>query len=275
MTHPTSLFAALTLSCSSFAVSPPVALGPADRPLPSSDEFALDLAASEQRLQERLARATRDDGNCELFSTDLRFFEDIVTLSSSPNYPVARVVYIDASAPLGGDGSSWNSAFQSIQDALGSESYDSDLVEFRLAGGTYRADTFNGFNTLDPELTAQDGQPKLFVYRTQAQALPLTLSMLECHQLGSQTFVPLADLSFVVVVACSASDTVAPQPDLSTLRAFWVDGHQGVTLAPGTWHHPLISLHDGELVVLERAAQKTDCLIQALSPAVTLKARPL
>jgi len=142
-------------------------------------------------------------------------------------------------------------------------------------GVLINAGTTLKINTLDPELTAQDGQPKLFVYRTQAQALPLTLSLLECHQLGSQTFVPLADLSFVVVVACSASDTVAPQPDLSTLRAFWVDGHQGVTLAPGTWHHPLISLHDGELVVLERAAQKTDCLIQALSPAVTLKARPL
>lgn len=143
------------------------------------------------------------------------------------------------------------------------------------AGVLINAGTTLKINALDPVLSAQDGCPKLFVYRTQAQALPLTLSMLECHQLGSQTFVPLADLSFVVVVACSASDTASPQPDLSTLRAFWVDGHQGVTLAPGTWHHPLISLHDGELVVLERAGAKPDCLIQALSPAVTLKARAL
>lgn len=143
------------------------------------------------------------------------------------------------------------------------------------AGLSINAGTTLKINTLDPALTANDGQPKLFVYRTQAQVLPLTLSMLECHQFGSQTFVPLADLSFVVVVACNASDTSAPGPDLSTLRAFWVDGHQGVTLAPGTWHHPLISLHDGELVVLERAGAKPDCLIQALSPAVTLKARAL
>ena len=137
------------------------------------------------------------------------------------------------------------------------------------AGTTLKIDA------VDPVLSAQDGHPKLFVYRTQAQALPLTLSMLECHQLGSQTFVPLADLSFVVVVARSASDTASPQPDLSTLRAFWVDGHQGVTLAPGIWHHPLISLHDGELVVLERAALQTDCLIHPLLTAVTLKARAL
>lgn len=131
-------------------------------------------------------------------------------------------------------------------------------------------------------LTARGGEPRLFVYRTQAQSLPLVLSMLECHQHGSQTFVPLADLSFVVVVArCfaaigsndTANDTA--RPDLSTLRAFWVDGHQGVTLAPGTWHHPLISLHDGELVVLERAAPDVDCLTHPLSPMVTLKARAL
>ena len=142
-------------------------------------------------------------------------------------------------------------------------------------GVLINAGTTLKINAVDPVLSAQDGHPKLFVYRTQAQALPLILSMLECHQLGSRTFVPLADLSFVVVVARSASDTASPQPDLSTLRAFWVDGHQGVTLAPGTWHHPLISLHDGELVVLERAGAKPDCLIQALSPVVTLKARAL
>jgi ureidoglycolate lyase len=143
------------------------------------------------------------------------------------------------------------------------------------AGVLINAGTTLKIDAVDPVLSAHDGHPKLFVYRTQAQALPLKLSMLECHQLGSQTFVPLADLSFVVVVARSASDTASPQPDLSTLRAFWVDGHQGVTLAPGTWHHPLISLHDGELVVLERAALQTDCLIQPLLTAVTLKARAL
>jgi ureidoglycolate lyase len=149
-------------------------------------------------------------------------------------------------------------------------------------GQLINAGTTLKINTRDPVLTALGGQPGLFVYRTQAQTLPLPLSMLECHQHGSQTFVPLADLSFVVVVACSISQTASSdstnnmaRPDLSTLRAFWVDGHQGVTLAPGTWHHPLISLHDGELVVLERVAPEADCLIHSLSPVVTLQARML
>ncbi len=157
MTHPTPLFAALMLCCSSFAVSPPVALWPADRPLSSAEQIGADLAASEQRLQEIYSRATRDDGNCELFSTDLRFFEDIVTLSSSPNYPVARIVYIDSSAPLGGDGSSWTSAYQSLPDALfmAKFNYDTEIVEFRVAGGVYRADRVNGVNTLDPDRTIE------------------------------------------------------------------------------------------------------------------------
>jgi ureidoglycolate lyase len=149
-------------------------------------------------------------------------------------------------------------------------------------GVLINAGTTLKINVAAPVLTTRDGQPGLFVYRTQAQALPLSLSMLECHQYGSQTFVPLADLSFVVVVACSLSAATShatphpdPSPDLSTLRAFWVDGHQGVTIAPGTWHHPLISLHDGELVVLERVAAQGDCVTHPLLPPVTLKARAL
>jgi len=136
------------------------------------------------------------------------------------------------------------------------------------------------FAAADLALTSQGGEPGLFIYRTVAQALPLSLTLLECHQLGSQTFMPLANLSFVVVVAKSRAEAdssleASPVPDLSTLRAFWVDGHQGVSLSAGTWHHPLISLHDGEFVVLERVARTEDCLIHSLATPIQLKARAL
>jgi hypothetical protein len=80
-------------------------------------------------------------------------FEDIVRLSSWSGLEPTRIVYIDASAPLGGDGSSWQSAYQSLHDALNAESFDDEVVEIRMAGGVYRADRVNGQNTLDPDLT--------------------------------------------------------------------------------------------------------------------------
>ena len=124
-----------------------------------------------------------------------------------------------------------------------------------------------------PELTQADGQPSLHIYRTRAQALPLALNLLECHRLGSQTFVPLGNASFVVVVALSVPGE--DEPDLTSLKAFWVDGCHAVTLSAGTWHHPLIALEDGDFVVLERAAPEVDCLIHPLTPAITLQARAL
>ena len=106
-------------------------------------------------------------------------------------------------------------------------------------------------------LNAQGGQPGLYVYCAKGQSLPLTLTVLERHALGSQTFIPLAAVPFVVVVALS--DATGLAPDLSSLRAFWADGGQAVNLRAGTWHHSLISMTDGEFVVIERDATTPDC----------------
>ncbi|HEY7804550.1 MAG TPA: ureidoglycolate lyase [Orrella sp.] len=120
---------------------------------------------------------------------------------------------------------------------------------------------------------SQRGQGQAFLYRARAQPLPLTLHELECHHLGSQTFVPLAGVSFVVVVALS--DATGHAPNLQTLRAFWVDGNHAITLRAGTWHHGLIAMEDGDFVVIERVAEQVDCQTIKLEPAIELKAYEL
>jgi len=159
-------------------------------------------------------------------------------------------------------------AFAPYGDVLGSHE-----VGAGVAGVSINAGTTLKITGETPSLTAQGGEPSIHVYRTKAQALPLDLAMLECHRYGSQTFVPLANLPFVVVVARNQPES--HQPDLGTLKAFWVDGHFAVTIRAGTWHHPLISTHDGDLVVIERAAADIDCLIEPLKPPVRLKPRSL
>jgi ureidoglycolate lyase len=48
-------------------------------------------------------------------------------------------------------------------------------------------------------------------------------------------------------------------PSADVLAAFVTDGLQGVTLAPGTWHHALLAVDAGDFVVVERAGPEVDC----------------
>jgi len=64
--------------------------------------------------------------------------------------------------------------------------------------------------------------------------LPLALTMIERHPLGSQMFMPLNDAPFLVVVSAG--------PD-ATPRVFLTNGAQGVNYHKGTWHGVLTPLN--------------------------------
>jgi hypothetical protein len=52
---------------------------------------------------------------------------------------VPAVVHVDAAAPLGGDGLTWNTAFRDLQDALAmAGAFPAQVQEVRVAHGTYR-----------------------------------------------------------------------------------------------------------------------------------------
>ena len=51
------------------------------------------------------------------------------------------VLYVDDDAPPGGDGSSWQAAFQYLQDALAvAADPNNGITEIRIAEGTYKPD---------------------------------------------------------------------------------------------------------------------------------------
>lgn len=77
------------------------------------------------------------------------------------------------------------------------------------------------------------------IFRAQPRTLPLRLSLLERHPLGSQAFMPLNQQPYLVVVAPGGA-----APDLTSIRCFFAQASQGVNYARGTWHHPLLSLHE-------------------------------
>ncbi|WP_395319925.1 ureidoglycolate lyase [Variovorax sp. UC74_104] len=113
------------------------------------------------------------------------------------------------------------------------------------------------FDLLDDlQLAAEGGRPMLALFRAQARRFPHEVSEMERHALGSQTFMPLGDRRFVIVVArAGEAPTSARQ-----LAAFVTDGRQGVVLAPGTWHHALLAVDAGDFAVIERAGSGgVDC----------------
>ena len=63
---------------------------------------------------------------------------------------------------------------------------------------------------------------------------PMTFAKLERHIAVTQCFVPLDTMSWVMVVAPPGDTDDAPAPD--SVRAFLVDGEQGVLMWKGTWH---------------------------------------
>jgi ureidoglycolate lyase len=98
------------------------------------------------------------------------------------------------------------------------------------------------------------GRPLINVFRGQPRPQPVEISMMERHPLGSQAFVPLGAVRYLVVVAPAGAF------DASRLKAFYVDGWQGVNYARGVWHHPLIVLdHAGDFIVVDRGGGLPNC----------------
>lgn len=105
------------------------------------------------------------------------------------------------------------------------------------------------------DVEREGGRPRLSIFRARPRQLPLALLLLERHPLGSQAFVPMSPLPYLVVV-CGGREA----PDLALLRCFFAEPGQGVNYAPGTWHHPLLALHEVcDFVVVDRGGPGENC----------------
>lgn len=105
------------------------------------------------------------------------------------------------------------------------------------------------------------GQAIISIFRAKARPHPLQLTVLEKHPFGSQAFMPMSGHAYVVVVASGDE-----QPDISTLKCFLASAEQGVNYAKGTWHHPLLALHHGDFLVIDRSspASEVNCVEYAI-----------
>lgn len=92
---------------------------------------------------------------------------------------------------------------------------------------------YHGLSRVDVE----GGAPIINVFRAEPYTFPFDLRSMERHPFGSQTFYPLQEEPWLVVVA--HDDGGQPGPP----QVFLLNGRQGVTYAKNTWHHPLLVLN--------------------------------
>lgn len=100
------------------------------------------------------------------------------------------------------------------------------------------------------------GRAIVNIFRCQAgDESPIRVRMMERHPLGSQAFVPMGGGPWLVVVA-PPGEAVAPE----AIEAFVARGDQGVNLAPGVWHHPLIPFGgQRDFLVIDRDGEGANC----------------
>lgn len=156
-----------------------------------------------------------------------------------------------------------------------------DVLGGALSSGVFiNAGTSERIALGAPDLTQAGGSAALNLYRARANPLPFTAVELERHCFGSQSFIPLNGVRFVMIVALGdrtvhstgpAGEKIPGAVPLEhTIAAFLVDGSCGVTFKPGTWHHPLLAQEDGDFVVLERQGPVIDCEIKSLVEPVRI-----
>lgn len=104
------------------------------------------------------------------------------------------------------------------------------------------------------DLTANEGQPTLSIFRSSPLPEPLVLSLMERHPLSSQAFFPLGQSPYLIVVAPPGE----LKPD--EIVAFLARPDQGINYHRGTWHHYSLALNKtSDFLVADRDSTDENC----------------
>ncbi|MEZ2130442.1 MULTISPECIES: ureidoglycolate lyase [unclassified Sinorhizobium] len=97
------------------------------------------------------------------------------------------------------------------------------------------------------EAAGEGARVIISLFRSQPRHFPHEVGMMERHPFGSQSFSPLSNRSFLVVVAKDEGGKPGrPQ-------AFLARGGQGVNYHRNVWHHPLMALGEvSDFLVVDR-----------------------
>jgi ureidoglycolate lyase len=97
------------------------------------------------------------------------------------------------------------------------------------------------------QLDFSDGRAGISLFDAKARSFPHVVDMVERHPLGSQAFVPISQVPFLVVVADDDAGTPV------NLKAFVTQPGQSINLHRGVWHGVLAPIKaPGQYMVVDR-----------------------
>lgn len=99
-----------------------------------------------------------------------------------------------------------------------------------------------------PQALGEGAELIVSLFRGQPRKLPYLVDMVERHPLGSQSFHPLQDSSWLVIVA----EDEGGRPGIP--HVFMATGRQGINYRANIWHHPLMALGKiSDFLVVDRS----------------------
>ena len=115
------------------------------------------------------------------------------------------------------------------------------------------------------DVDKQNGHAIISIIDTESTPLPLVVSVMERHPIGSQAFMPIGNTPYIVLVA------PAGEFDHQNLKGFIAQPYQGINYAVGTWHHACISLnHSNQFLVIDRGGQGDNCDFVSIPESVNI-----
>ena len=115
------------------------------------------------------------------------------------------------------------------------------------------------------DVDEQSGHAIISIIDTDETSLPLNVSVMERHPIGSQAFMPIGNTPYIVLVA------PAGEFDYQKLQGFLAQPNQGINYAKGTWHHACISLNaSNQFLVVDRGGQGENCDFVSIPESVEI-----
>ena len=112
-------------------------------------------------------------------------------------------------------------------------------------------------NISELDLESKNGISSISIFSGTPRNLPIEIKIMEKHPVASQSFLPIQDYDWLIVVSEEKNEL----PDLNTLRCFHVNGDTGITYNKNVWHHPLLVKKKQDFWVIDRINDEEDTSI--------------
>ena len=108
--------------------------------------------------------------------------------------------------------------------------------------------TIRHHNISDLALNNEDGISAISIFSGSPRSIPIEIKIMEKHPIGSQSFLPVQNIDWLIVVSKEKND----MPDLDAMRCFRIQGDVGITYKKNVWHHPLLVRKNQDFWIVDR-----------------------